>query len=197
MDLSCRVFGDNMFQQKSWFFKAIAIIFSLVVLVSGCGNNPESALTQAKQALAEINSTSEPEQILGTVTLSETDSGLVVKGQFEQLPPGKHGFHIHEQGSCDNGGQAAGGHFNPDGVKHGYLPKDGFTDAHAGDLGNITIAEEGTGTYEETISGLTLTGGKYAVNNLSFIIHAQEDDFGQPTGNAGGRIGCGIIELSQ
>ncbi|NER32468.1 MAG: superoxide dismutase family protein, partial [Symploca sp. SIO1C4] len=99
-------------------------------------------------------------------------------------------------GSCEDGGKAAGGHFNPDGVQHGLLIKDGFENAHAGDLGNITVSPEGTGTMNVTIPGLTLSEGKYALGNLSVIVHEKPDDFGQPTGNAGGRIGCGIIKVT-
>ncbi|HAJ61768.1 MAG TPA: superoxide dismutase family protein, partial [Cyanobacteria bacterium UBA8543] len=90
-------------------------------------------------------------------------------------------------------GNAAKGHFNPDKVKHGFLPKDGFQNAHAGDFGNITISSDGKGTLSETVPGLTLSGPKYAIKGLSVILHEKADDFGQPLGNAGGRIGCGII----
>lgn len=68
--------------------------------------------------------------------------------------------------------------------------------AHAGDLGNIEIGADGTGTLEVTIPELCLTGCKYSLEGKSVILHEKEDDFGQPTGNAGGRIGCGPILLS-
>ncbi|HEY9647891.1 MAG TPA: superoxide dismutase family protein, partial [Chroococcidiopsis sp.] len=106
-----------------------------------------------------------------------------------------HGFHIHENGSCDNAGNGAGGHFNPNNVKHGKLIVDGFDQAHAGDLGNILVAADGHGTLSQTVPGLTLSDGLYAIASRAVILHAQRDDFSQPVGNAGARIGCGTIDL--
>lgn len=79
------------------------------------------------------------------------------------------------------------------GVPHGDLLKDGFQHAHAGDLGNIEIGPDGKGTLKKVIPGLTLKEGKYGVVGRALILHEKEDNFGQPTGNAGGRIACGVI----
>lgn len=133
----------------------------------------------------------------GQVSFSETASGVLIQATVNSAPSGLHGFHIHETGSCQNRGNAAGGHFNPDQVKHGKLIVDGFARAHAGDLGNILIAADGTGSLQQSIPGLTLTEGRYAIANRAIILHAGKDDFSQPTGNAGGRIGCGVIALSK
>ena len=112
-------------------------------------------------------------------------------------PAGKHGIHIHENGSCEEGGMAAGGHFNPLGVPHGFLPRDGYSKAHAGDLGNIDIDDEGKGSLEIFLIGLSLSEGNKNVAGLAVILHEKEDDFNQPTGNAGGRIACGKIILNK
>ncbi len=145
-----------------------------------------------------IKGTAADSKISGTVTLTETTTGLEVEANIRGVSnPGKHGFHVHENGSCDEGGKAAGGHFNPDRVQHGLLNKDGHAMAHAGDLGNITIDDKGNGQYKGTLPGASLSSGKYNVVGKSIILHEKEDDFGQPTGNAGGRIGCGIIEASK
>ena len=133
--------------------------------------------------------------IKGNALLTEQDGGVLLKAYIANVPPGKHGFHIHENGSCEEMGQAAGGHFNPDKVDHGMLPQDGHVHAHAGDMGNIEIREDGTGLLKMFLPELTLIEGKYAVAGRSIILHEKEDDFGQPTGNAGGRIGCGVIEV--
>jgi len=77
---------------------------------------------------------------------------------LEHVPPGKHGFHIHENGDCGDGGKAAGGHYNPNGVSHGLLLRDGFQKAHAGDLGNVEIDANGRGKLEAVLPGLTLAG---------------------------------------
>ena len=147
-------------------------------------------------AAAVIHSTSQESVALGIATLTETADGLIIQTDFLETPAGRHGFHIHAEGSCAEGGNGAGGHYNPANVSHGYLPEDGFTAAHAGDLGNAVIAEDGKGIYTAILPGLSLAGGPYPVADHAFILHADPDDFSQPTGNAGGRIGCGIIELN-
>jgi len=117
----------------------------------------------AKTATVEIKPTKDGSPVSGMIRFKEAPEGLKVNAEVKGVSPGKHGFHIHETGACTDEGKAAGGHFNPDQVSHGLLVKDGFSRAHAGDLGNIEVGADGT------------------------------DDFGQPTGNAGGRIGCGVI----
>ncbi len=142
---------------------------------------------------ATIRGTSEGVSVSGNVTFEETPEGLKVRADLSHLGPGRHGFHIHEFADCGDSGKAAGNHYNPDGMLHGFLPKDGYLQAHAGDLGNITIAPDGTGSVELVIANLTLSGGKYSVGGRSVVVHENEDTFAQPAGNAGGRIGCGEI----
>lgn len=149
----------------------------------------------APQALAIIEGTKEDSEIYGEVEFIETKEGLMINAEVYNAPPGKHGIHVHENGSCEDGGNAAGGHFNPDGAQHGFLPKDGMKMAHAGDMGNIEINEDGEGSLSLVLPGVTLSAGKNSVVSKAVILHEKADDFGQPTGNAGGRIGCGLIEL--
>jgi Cu-Zn family superoxide dismutase len=157
-------------------------------------SNQGTAPVRVGQAIARGNSACP--YLTGTVLLLESDAGLTISGTLANTPPGEHGFHIHAGNSCDNDGQAAGSHFNPDSVQHGYLPSRGFGSAHAGDLGNILVAADGTATWERTrtVLGLTLDGNHYSVAGRTVILHAQPDDFSQPSGNAGSRIGCGVIE---
>ena len=151
---------------------------------------------QAATATAVIQGTREDSQLVGAVRLEDTDEGLRIEAQIFGAPPGIHGIHIHENGSCENQGDGAGGHFNPKGVQHGFLPTDGLDKVHAGDFGNIEINQSGEGSLFLVIPGLTVTGGTYNVEGRSLILHEKQDDFGQPTGNAGGRIGCGIIKTT-
>ena len=146
------------------------------------------------QAEAVLKGTAEGSALSGTVHFEQAGDALKVTAEISGAPAGKHGFHIHEKGDCGDTGKAAGGHFNPDKVEHGLLPKDGFTMAHAGDLGNIEIGPDGKGKLEVTVQRLSLGTGKYDIDGKAVILHEKEDDFGQPTGNAGGRIGCGVIE---
>ena len=148
----------------------------------------------ADKAEAVLKSTAEGSSLSGKVDFEEANGEMKITAEVSGAPAGTHGFHIHENGSCDEAGKAAGGHFNPDNVKHGLVSKDGFTAAHAGDLGNVEIGEDGTGKLTASIGGLTLSDGKYGITGKSVILHEKEDNFGQPTGNAGGRIACALIE---
>jgi Cu-Zn family superoxide dismutase len=155
-------------------------------------SNQGNAPVRVAQAIVRGNSAYP--YLTGTVLFLESEAGLAISGTLTNAPPGEHGFHIHAGNSCADDGQAAGSHFNPDGVQHGYLPSQGFGSAHAGDLGNILVAADGTATWETTLPGLTLDGSHYSVAGRTVILHAQADDFSQPSGNAGARIGCGVIE---
>jgi Cu-Zn family superoxide dismutase len=122
---------------------------------------------------------------------------MQVTYMLDGLSEGVYGFHVHENGSCANGedgtaGGAAGGHFNPDGAAHG-APNLPVGQRHLGDLGNIHAVSDGRilGSFNESIAALD---GPDSIVGKALIIHADEDDFTtQPTGNAGARIGCGVI----
>lgn len=153
--------------------------------------------SSAETAVVIIQGTQQGSALSGKAVLKDTPAGLEIRASLSGVSPGKHGFHIHQFGACGDAGKAAGGHFNPDGVQHGLLMKDGFVHAHAGDLGNIEAAADGTAKYEAVIGSLSLSGDKYSVAGRSLILHEKEDDFGQPTGNAGGRVGCGGIFITE
>ena len=150
----------------------------------------------AETGRAAIKGTAEGSAITGVAMLVEIPSGLKVIVQVANVPPGKHGLHIHRYGSCAEQGNGAGGHYNPAGVKHGFLPTDGFAGAHAGDFGNLEVNENGLGALELTIPDLTISQGPHPVAGRAIVLHEKPDDFGQPTGNAGGRIGCGPIVIT-
>lgn len=156
-----------------------------------------STEASAMTASSEIRGTQEGSGITGSADFEETAGGLKVSVEIQNAPPGFHGFHIHEKGDCGDSGKAAGGHFNPDGVPHGDLLRDGFVQAHAGDFGNIEIEPDGRGVLNKVFPELNLGKGPYSVAGRSLILHEKEDDYGQPTGNAGGRIACGVIHPSE
>ena len=149
----------------------------------------------AESGQAVISGTSDGSSITGSASLKDTPDGLVVSVEINGAPPGQHGLHIHQFGACNDQGKAAGGHYNPDAAPHGLLMKDGAGHAHAGDLGNIEIGADGRGRLESTAPGVTLASGPRSVGGRAIILHEKADDFGQPTGNAGVRIGCGVIEV--
>lgn len=146
-------------------------------------------------------------EVHGTVTFTETgikvgdtirEHQIVVAYDIQGLPPGAaRGFHIHEYGDCSApDASSAGGHFNPSGHDHGG-PHDEHK--HAGDLGNVTANEQGraVGTLNVHPSTFTVAGNE--TNNIigkSVIVHVAQDDYvSQPTGDAGPRAACGIIQL--
>jgi superoxide dismutase, Cu-Zn family len=166
-------------------------IFALFTLLSFV---PSAAHAAAAQAV--VQGTSQESTISGTVLFEDTAEGLKVKADVKGLTPGKHAFHIHEYGDCSDSGNAAGSHYNPDNAPHGLLHQDGPGKAHAGDMGNLEADASGNASLETSLPGTVLTGEK-GVAGRAVIVHEKEDDFGQPTGNAGGRTGCGTIALTK
>jgi superoxide dismutase, Cu-Zn family len=133
---------------------------------------------------------------LGTARLEERDGGVSIRVTVSGLPPGLHGFHIHDQGKCETPDfGSCGGHFNPDGKKHGLQNPEG---PHAGDLPNLAVNELGVAETTVVASRVTLGEGKTSLlrsGGTSLVIHADPDDgFTDPAGNSGARIACGVIE---
>ena len=122
----------------------------------------------------------------GKVTVTATISGLKANQQ--------HAIHIHQFGDVtDLSGKSAGGHFNPENKPHGLPPA---KERHAGDLGNLTADADGNAKLSLTVDNISITG-KNAILGRAIVIHAKPDDGGQPTGNAGARIGVGVIGIAK
>lgn len=134
-------------------------------------------------------------ELSGTVKFSQEKDGLHIQAHVTGLTPGEHGFHVHEFGNCAcDDAVCAGDHFNPTHQKHG-APTD--AERHVGDFGNLVADEEGVADYEFVDSQATLCG-PHSIIGRTVIIHAQPDDYvTQPTGNAGARIGCGVIGIAK
>lgn len=144
----------------------------------------------SKQAVAEIHPASNS-GVSGRVVFVQEQEGVRIVANFNGLKPGIHGFHIHEKGDCSApDATSAGGHFNPTSEPHAAPDAE---KRHLGDLGNITADQEGHAVYERLDNKLSLEGPN-SILGKSVIVHEKEDDYQtQPTGNAGGRIGCGVI----
>lgn len=140
-----------------------------------------------KAAVAVLSPT-KGNKVRGTVRLSQTEDGVRFQGMVRNLEPGEHGFHIHEFGDLrGTDGKAAGGHFNPEGHKHGGPDA---KEHHAGDLGNITANEEGVAKVDTVAKGLKL----HFVLGRSIVVHGGKDDLqSQPSGDAGPRVALGVI----
>lgn len=150
----------------------------------------------AATAIAEIKGTSAASAVSGLATLQDVPNGLQIHVTLSGVPAGVHGFHIHEFGSCADSGKAAGSHYNPMSAPHGQILHEGVGHAHAGDLGNITAGADGKASLDALVPGIALLGGGLSVAGRAMILHEKADDFSQPVGNAGGRIGCGPIVLT-
>jgi Cu-Zn family superoxide dismutase len=128
----------------------------------------------------------------GVIHFMQSGDKIKVEAMLEGLKPGPHGFHIHEKGDCSAADfTSAGGHFNPAHKSHGGLEA---TEKHGGDMGNINADAKGKAKLTLELSGISI-GGAEGILGKAVIIHENSDDFKtQPTGNAGGRIACGVIE---
>lgn len=144
-----------------------------------------------KMAVAILRPT-KGNDVSGTITLTQEEDGVRIKGEVRKLKPGKHGFHIHQYGDLrDPEGKSAGGHFNPANVPHG-----GPDDAkhHAGDFGNIEANEDGVAQVDIKADWLKV----HFVIGRAFVVHAGADDLkSQPSGDAGGRVALGVIGIAQ
>ena len=132
---------------------------------------------------------------VGTATLWESAPGIGMEANFENLPPGEHAIHFHQNAKCDAPDyKSAGPHFNPDAKKHGLENPDGH---HAGDNPNFTVGADGKAHFKIQDKDVTLGSDNHSLFNnggTALVIHAKADDQKtDPAGNAGDRIACGVI----
>jgi len=133
---------------------------------------------------------------VGSAQLSQTPHGVLVRLTLKGVAAGEHAFHIHQTGKCEPPFTTAGGHFNPASKKHGIMAADG---PHAGDMPNLYIPSDGNLAIEVVNAAVTLDKDKpnslYKPEGTALVIHAGKDDYKtDPTGDAGGRIACGVVE---
>ncbi|XP_019173243.1 PREDICTED: superoxide dismutase [Cu-Zn] 2 [Ipomoea nil] len=130
--------------------------------------------------------------------IQQSDGATYVRGKISGLNPGLHGFHIHSFGDTTNGCNSTGPHFNPFKKDHGAPNHE---ERHAGDLGNIVAGPDGVAEVSVLDMQIPLTGAN-SILGRAVVVHADPDDLGRgghelskTTGNAGARVGCGIIGL--
>ena len=186
----------DAFNATYWF---PLFLIGLVLSMTGCGLLQDvfsgADAPASQQAIAIIESAS-GSSLTGTATFTQVGDQITLLAEISGASPGLHGFHIHEFGDCSSpDGKSAGGHWNPTDVAHG---KWGEGEFHLGDIGNINVGDDGTGSIELTTDLWEMgTGSEFDIVGKGIIVHAGADDFtSQPSGAAGARIGCGTIELA-
>lgn len=184
--------------------KSALWLVPLFFLVAACAPQPEEAAPPeapepapaepVSRAVAQIEPKSDS-RVSGTAAFAMDDNGQVTLTlEVRNAPEGEHAFHLHEIGDCSApDGTSAGGHWNPAGHDHGRWGEEPF---HLGDVGNLSVGADGTGTLTLSTDLWSIgTGADNDIVGRSVVLHAGVDDFtSQPTGAAGGRIGCGVIE---
>jgi Cu-Zn family superoxide dismutase len=170
-------------RMKYFGFPLVALAVVLVV----------TAIPSAAKTVVELKDAQG--KSVGSIIVMPKGSGVALKLQLHDLPPGDHGIHIHQNPKCDAPDfKSAGPHFNPDGKKHGLENPEGH---HAGDMLNLTVDANGKadGTLED--KDVTLGDGApslFSNGGTAIVIHAKADDMKtDPSGNSGDRIACGVI----
>ena len=151
------------------------------------------AADNVQKAIAVMSPTA-GSKVTGTVTFTKAGDGVKIVAELNGLTPGKHGFHIHEFGDCsDPKAESAGSHYNPTSEPHAGHDAE---KRHVGDLGNIEADASGKARLELTDEDMEFTGDKGIVGH-AVIVHEKADDLKtQPTGDAGGRLACGVIGVA-
>ena len=198
--------------KRIFSFKHFTPIFFFIATMSmvACNNDSESAdVDNDSIGMTSGDTTNNMQSAEAVLSGTKTDTTLTGQVRFQSESNGQIkmmldltvaqkanstvAVHIHEHGDCGDMGNNAHGHWNPTNENHG---KWGEGNYHSGDIGNVDLDASGKGTLELTTDRWTI-GGDSTTNILdrAIIVHGGIDDYKtQPTGNAGSRIGCGIIK---
>jgi Cu-Zn family superoxide dismutase len=165
------------------------LCISVALVVAGCAHVGSSGPT----AVAKLEPT-KGNTASGTVIFTQAGEKVRVEVSLSGLKPNAdHGFHIHDKGDCSSGdGMSTGGHFNPLGKPHGH--HDGM-ERHAGDLPALKADSAGNAKLSVMMDVISVSPGPTSVIGRGMIVHRDPDDYKtQPTGNAGPRIACAVIQ---
>ncbi|OWR49600.1 diapause bioclock protein [Danaus plexippus plexippus] len=165
-------------------------VAGVIVSAQNVGNAPLRAIVKL--------SSPDGRDVHGNITLTQLEGRVHVEGSIYGLPPGQYGFHVHETGDITRGCISTGSHFNPEKKDHGH-PSDEVR--HVGDLGNVEFDMNRFSNinFEDKLIALY---GPHNVLGRAIVLHEKADDFGRSdhpdsrkTGNAGGRVACGVIGI--
>lgn len=139
------------------------------------------------------------EESIGTITLEDTEHGLLLTPDLSGIAPGVYGFHVHQEASCEPGendagemaaAQQAGGHYDPEDTGRHEGP---YGEGHLGDQPVLIANEDEKATLPVLAPRLSLDD----MNGRSLMIHAGGDNYSddpEPLGGGGGRMACGVVE---
>ena len=172
------------------FRRPALLALPLIVALGGCQTVYENTADQIGSARLVNAQGAE----VGVARMYSLGGEVTLNASFSGLTPGSHAVHLHTTGQCTAPEfTSAGGHLNPAGHEHGTQNPRG---AHLGDLPNVTIGADGTGTMSAVVRG-TLAGVAddiFDADGTAIVVHAGADDYRtDPTGNAGGRVACGVV----
>ncbi|MDQ0219620.1 superoxide dismutase family protein [Peribacillus cavernae] len=164
------------------------LLAGFILLLGGCAQQGNPKEVNVKMYNPDGDS-------LGTIKVQEQSKGVAFDIKLSGIESGEHAIHIHEKGKCAAPDfKSAGDHYNPDDKKHGLLHPEG---AHAGDLPNLIVSDDGSTKAKLTAPQVTLKEGKtslFTMAGTSLVIHERKDDgMTQPAGDSGQRIACGEI----
>lgn len=165
-------------------FLILSIINPIASRKARCYMIPDPSLNSGVSGEVNFNQESE-------------NAPVTIEAKIYGASKGKHGFHIHEKNSIQDGCAATGMHFNPTSMQHGDL--EGVI-RHAGDMGNL-ISEDGRNIITKMQSKNMTLFGDESIIGRTCVIHALEDDLGtkedaasKSNGNSGQRLACGIVQ---
>ena len=175
---------------------AIAAVLITAMVSTGCARQaevedmPDPAIAAVQAELRDAGGRS-----VARSSVTQAGDALRVRVEAAGLSPGTYAAHVHSAGRCDPPGfESAGPHWNPSNRQHG---RDNPNGQHRGDLPNLMVGTDGRGSFEFTIPGGALSGGRMAMmdpDGAAIIIHARPDDYRtDPSGNSGARIACGAF----
>ena len=170
--------------------KTMLLILAAAAL-AGCQSVP----SDAPKATANLQPT-KGNKASGAVNFTQVGDQVRVTGNVSGLVPGQeHGFHIHEAGDSSSGdGMSTKGHFNPFGKPHG---NPATSERHAGDMPALRADSSGNAKIDATLDLMMVTPGPASIVGRGLIVHVSPDDYKtQPTGNAGARVACAVIQRS-
>jgi Cu-Zn family superoxide dismutase len=169
-----------------------AAVFAMTGALAGSAQTPEAEYGFAMPGAAVAPVIDAQGTPIGHAAIATSDEGVSGVVLVQGLTPGEHGVHLHSVGECDGSTEkpfdSAGSHFNPGEMHHGM---------HSGDIGNLTIDENGNGVYIFGSGSWSLDDGLFGLadaDGTAIVIHESVDDLvTDPSGNSGARIACAVL----